>query len=64
MARVLKVRGVALLEPRLGDTFFADGHRIRRLEEAPTYGPMIAGIGDVAAELHRHCAARCGRAAA
>ena len=64
LARVLKVRGIVLLEPRLGETFFAGDHRIRRLEAAPAYGPMIAGIGDVAAELHRHCAARCARAAA
>ena len=64
LARVLKVRGIVLLEPGLGETFFAGDHRIRRREAAPTYGPMIAGIGDVATELHRHCAARCGRAAA
>ena len=64
LARVLKVRGIALLEPRLGEAFFADDHRFRRLEIVPDYGPVFAEIGNVAAELHRHCAARCGCAAA
>jgi hypothetical protein len=64
LARVLKLRGMVLLEPRVGETAFGDDHRLRLLANAPAYGPMVAGIGAVVAELHRHCAARCGRAAA
>ncbi|MCR0984051.1 hypothetical protein [Roseomonas populi] len=64
LARVLKVRGVVLLEPRTGESYFGEHHRIRYSAEAPNYGPMVAGIGEVVAELHRRCAARCGRVAA
>ena len=64
LARVLKVRGVVLLEPRTGESYFGEHHRIRISAEASNLGPMVAGIGEVAAELHRRCAARCGRMAA
>ncbi|USQ74082.1 hypothetical protein NF552_23055 (plasmid) [Roseomonas mucosa] len=64
LARVLKLNGVVLLEPRVSESYFGEHHRIRRTAGGSCGEGMIEAIAGVAQELHRRCAERCGRLAA